>query len=347
MNCPQPNRHRAPGATIQEILAIASGRWVDVLSSVGIPRECLTGRRGRPCPRCGGRDRFAPMPDFERRGAVLCRHCHHGSTEPRSGDGLATLRWWLGCSTPEALRWLRRFLGINQKWDIRRPSVERRLSLPDVSCGIDWSEIVSGFTREMRPRWLDRVAELLGLPSEPLMRLGVGWSSEHQATTWPMRDDRGEVIGVRLRCPRTGKKWALRGSRAGLFFDPTVLEHISTGRAWIAEGPTDTAALISLGLEAVGVPSTGCGAELLCALGRRMCVREWVLVADSDGPGRAGAERLAESLLVIAPVRIITPGDVKDARAWVLSGADRAAFQREAMRAPIVRLKLKGATFHG
>lgn len=331
---------------VPEIMAMASGRWEEILASAGIPRECLAGRNGRPCPRCGGRDRFAPMPDLERRGAVLCRNCHNGSTEPRCGDGLATLRWWLGCSIPEALQWLRGFLGIDGQWAPKRPPVERRLVIADSSGGIDWDSIARDRVRSMRPEWLVRAADLLGLPPEPLARLGTGWDAAHRATSWPMRDADGRAIGIRLRCPRTGRKWALRGSRAGLFFDVAMLERVPVERVWIAEGPTDTAAILSIGLDAVGVPSAGGGSDLLRAVGVKLGVREAVLVADADGPGRAGAERLAESLVAVAPVRIVAPVGAKDARAWVLAGAGADAFEAEALRAPVRRLILKGVS-HG
>lgn len=341
-------KHNAKAITnshlsIADLRDITSGRWLEILVAAGIPRESLVGRAGRPCPRCGGHDRFAPMPDLEQRGAVLCRHCHNGSTEPRCGDGIATLGWWLGVSTGEVLDWLHGFLGLKRSWVPKRPPFERRLELSrPADSSLDWNVIARRYAQAMKPRWLRRAAELLGLPTEPLAQLQVGWNAQSRATTWPMRDTRGQAIGVRLRCPRTGRKWAERGSRAGLFFAPELLSNSPVECVWIAEGPTDTAAMISIGLKAVGVPSAGGGAELLRALGTKLRVGRWVVVADADGAGRTGAERLAESLLLVAPVRIITPVMVKDARAWVHAGASSATFWAEAERASERRLAMKG-----
>lgn len=334
--------------TIEELLAMARGRWPEILADAGMPADALAGRAGRPCPRCGGRDRFAPMPDLIERGAVLCRGCFHSGTDPRAGDGLATLRWWLGCDVAEALRWLRGWLGISPSdpAPVRRP-VERRLSLPVQSDASErWACLAGEYSRAMRPDWLRRAADLLGLPVDPLLRLGVGWAAERRATSWPMRDSVSRVIGLRLRCPRTARKWAVKGSRAGLFYDPALLSIDRPRRLWVPEGPTDTAALLSIGLDAAGVPSAGCGADLLIGVARSIRPGEIVIVADADGPGRDGAERLAEALLIVAPVRVIAPERAKDARAWIVAGAGRGAFDAAADASPVRRLDIEGVN-HG
>lgn len=331
--------------TIDALLAMARGRWFEILAEAGIPSDALDGRRGRPCPRCGGRDRFAPLPDLATRGAVLCRRCFHAGTDPRPGDGIATLRWWLCCDVAEALRWLRSWLGVGagDPDPMGRP-VERRLMIPGRSAGCDrWAELAADWSRAMRPDWRRRAAGLLGLPVGPLLRLGVGWASEYRATSWPMRDSAGQVIGVRLRCPRTARKWAVRGSRAGLFYDPGLSSIEGPSRLWLAEGPTDTAALLSIGLAAVGVPSASGGRDLVAGLCRQVRPGEAVIVADADGPGREGAERLARDLMAVVPsVRVIAPEATKDARAWVVAGADRDAFDTAADAVPARRLAVRG-----
>jgi 5S rRNA maturation endonuclease (ribonuclease M5) len=57
---------------------IAAGRELEILEQVaGIPREYLN-KKGHPCPRCGGKDRFSLID--EARGTVFCRHCFsHGN----------------------------------------------------------------------------------------------------------------------------------------------------------------------------------------------------------------------------------------------------------------------------
>jgi len=342
------SKHRNPRAKqlpeivpVPELLSMARGRWVEILTAAGVPADALADRRGRPCPKCGGRDRFSVLPDFPQRGAVMCRHCFAAGGDPRPGDGLASLRWWLGATAAEAARWLSAWLGVTPDGApvLRRP-IERRLVIPDDAGPDDrFGTMAEGWRRAMRPAWLRRAADLLGLPPEALARLGVGWAEPHRATAWPMSDAVGRVVGVRLRCPRTARKWAVRGSRAGLF----IPAGLACGGRWlfVTEGPTDTAALLSIDVAAVGLPSAGGGADLLIGLVRGVRPANVVVVADGDGPGRAGAERIAEALLPLVGVRMIEPpAGVKDCRAWVSAGASRADVMAAADAAPVQELQL-------
>lgn len=336
-------KHYTPAAA--ELLDLARGRWREILTEAGLPAELLDLRNGGPCPRCGGTDRFSALPRFDERGAVHCRRCFTKGTDPRPGDGLASIRWLMGCDSLAARRWLAGRLGLRPRLSVKaipRPAV-RRLTIPEAPAA-DWggdAERWRLWLRE-RPEWLKRTAELLGLPVEPLQRLGVGWTVEHRATAWPMRDDAGRVVGVRLRCPETGRKWAARGSRAGLFYAAGLLALERPERLFAVEGPTDAAALLSVGIEAVGVPSAGGGADLLADLCRRLQAAEVAIVADGDGPGLEGAERLAAALLPVVPaVRVTMPPEgVKDARAWVCGGADRAEIEAVIDAAPVRSLSI-------
>lgn len=338
------SKSRTNYTPVNDVLRVAHGRWPEILQAAGMPADALDSRRGRPCPRCGGKDRFSPMADLRERGAVLCRHCHNQSTEPRSGDGLATLRWWLGVSAADALRWLSCYLGVadDDCEPVMSRPVERRLAIPEQAVVHGRFRLMAEvWRRNMRPEYLSRAAALLGLPTEPLRMLRVGWSPENRATTWPMRDDADNVIGVRLRCPTTSTKWAVQGSRAGLFYDPDSLR--APIRLYVCEGPTDSAAVLSLGLDVVGVPSAGACAELLASLCRRLRPGEIVLMADGDGPGVAGMSKLADTLVIVAPVRIVSPpAGVKDARGWIVGGADRSAIESAVDRAPVSSIEIGG-----
>ncbi len=333
---------------VAELMAMARGRWIEILTAAGIPADALAGRHGRPCPRCGGRDRFSPLADVAERGALLCRHCHNAKTEPRCGDGVAALRWWLGVDAAEALKWLSGWLGIlpsYRSW-IVAPVIEPVIEVePPPIVDERWALMAEVMRRNLRPGWLSKAAAMLGLPAESLARLGVGWSVVDNATSWPMRNDVGDVIGIRLRCPRTSRKWAVKGSSAGLFYSLDLLSIERPERVLVCEGPSDTAALLSVGLDAVGVPSAGGGRDLLVALFRRLNPIEVVIVADGDGPGLLGAERIA-AVINDCVVRIISPPDgVKDARAWVCGGADGLAILRACDAAP-VRAFVQGRADH-
>lgn len=167
---------------------------------------------------------------------------------------------------------------------------------------------------------LDMMGIELGVSPYSLERLRTGWSQEHMAYTFPMRNDHNEIIGVRLRNIH-GRKWAVAGSRAGLFI-PAAL----TGKdpLLICEGPTDTAALLTLGFDALGRPSCTGGTDYLIA-GLRRRRRAVVVVADRDGPGWQGAQQLAQQIArVTSSLKVLTPVGAKDAREWVRSGVTAA-----------------------
>lgn len=341
-------KHCTPPAA--ELLDSARGRWREILTDAGLPAELLDSRNGGPCPRCGGTDRFNTLPRFEERGAVHCRHCFTKGTDPRPGDGLASIRWLMGCDSLAARRWLAGWLGLAPALSVAaipRPAV-RRLAIPEEPAA-DPARLLQdahrwGEAMRERPGWMERVAELLGLPAVPLQRLGVGWSEEHGATTWAMRNGAGRVVGVRLRCPRTGRKWAVRGSRAGLIYPPgSLFGQGEPERLVVVEGPTDTAALLAVEFPAVvGRPSCSGSEGLLVDLCRRLRPTEVAILADGDGPGLEGAERLVVELLPVVPaVRVAVPPEgVKDARAWVCGGADRAEIEAVIDAAPVRSLSI-------
>ena len=119
-----------------------------------------------------------------------------------------------------------------------------------------------------------------------------------------MRDERMAIVGIRLR-NAYGEKWAVTGGRNALFVPSAPVQK----RCYICEGPTDTAALLSLGLFAIGRPSCNEGAAMLAALLPRLGVREAVIAGDHDqdktrpdgstyNPGVDGSVRLSDKLPV-------------------------------------------------
>lgn len=177
---------------------------------------------------------------------------------------------------------------------------------------------------------LDRIGRILHLDppslrafdvgivnSDELQALGYGFAT--LAMSFPMRDAARKVVGVRLRFG-SGRKLSVRGSKNGLFFASPML---ATGPLLFAEGETDAIALTDLGFDAIGRPSCSAAVDLACRVARSSGVRDAVVVADADQPGRDGALRLARALRLRVPsVRIIEPPEgIKDARAWKVAGA--------------------------
>jgi len=179
-------------------------------------------------------------------------------------------------------------------------------------------------------RWADGLALSLGVDPDAIERLCPAYDPMQQAFAFPMRDVEGKVIGIRLRADN-GRKWAVRGSREGLFIPAGEFQ----GRELvICEGPTDTAAALTLGLPAVGRPSCQGAVDAVRALCARLRVALVTIVTDYDEPkerpdgavwrpGIEGALALGRALR--RQFRVVAP-QAKDIRQWVCNGATRAMF---------------------
>ena len=88
----------------QVVKQAASGRWPEILQSLGVHAETLTGRH-QPCPGCGGRDRFR----WDRSKEIF--FCGQGGT-PTGGDGFNLLTHVFGWTKQEALHAVADRLGI-------------------------------------------------------------------------------------------------------------------------------------------------------------------------------------------------------------------------------------------
>ena len=257
-------------------------------------------RRDEPCPICDRPDWCIVSHD----GAVaICARVAEGAVRQVGNAG-----------------WLHR---------LREPDGRQRRVSKQVTVGSpksseprpDLANLAARFRAEVEPGRLAWLARDLGVTVASLQRLGVGWCEASTAWAFPMAAPDGKVLGIRLRT-EGGRKFAVKGGRDGLFV-PADLD--GSGLLLIAEGPTDAAALLSLGLEVVGRPNCRGGEALLVALVRRLRPTEVVILADPDHPGLEGAGALAGTLAlhqrrvaVLAP-----PRGIKDARAWVRAGATR------------------------
>jgi len=174
------------------------------------------------------------------------------------------------------------------------------------------------------------LGERLGVSPESLEALEPSADYVEKAFAFPMRDGDGKVIGIRFRA-MDGQKWTLRGTSSGLFYPASMTR---CGRLCICEGPTDTAAAMTLGLMAAGRASCSDGGEMLNRLIERTGAFEAVIISDNDGekldtfgnriePGLSGALRLSEQLVVRSKI-VIPPA--KDIRAWVVSNGTRQMF---------------------
>ncbi|KAA1258363.1 Zinc-binding domain of primase-helicase [Rubripirellula obstinata] len=319
--------------SVAELKSLAAGRWFDILIAAGIDADKLNGK-GHPCPKCGGRDRFAAFPNINGRGAVHCRHCFTKGSSPSPGDGLATLQWILGLDFRATLGWLADWLGVKSESQskprpIARRTVtsERGTNAEPLEPSIDFDDLAKQFFCEMSRERRESLAKKLQVEPRTLVRLRVGYSEADQATTWPMVDSGGRCIGLRLR-GHDGDKWSYRGGRGGLFVPDGIATKIP--RLFICEGPSDAAAMLSIGLPAIGRPSCQGAMPATVNFVRRIGCHDVAIVADHDEAGRNGATRLARLLVTVAnTVRIITPGNPgDDARKFIAGGGTPGHFDQ-------------------
>lgn len=234
-----------------------------------------------------------------------------------------------------------------------RPIGPRRMAIAEPKpVRQDWALLARRFQTALNPERLQRLARDLGLSIASLQRLGIGWAWKADLSdtgtrcrsegcwTFPMRHPAGAVLGIRLRTPE-GFKYALEGSRDGLFLPQDPPE---TDTLWITEGPTDCAALLDLGLSAVGRSCCRSGGPLLIDGVRQRHYRSVVIVADGDRPGQAGAQALATLLaLHVRQLKILTPPPgLKDARAWKAAGATASDLHAALVAAPLWKLNFSG-----
>lgn len=130
-----------------------------------------------------------------------------------------------------------------------------------------------------------------------------------------MKDFREQHIGIRYR-DTSGKKWAEKGSRQGLFvpFDDPQPD------LYITEGPTDCAAMLSMGLFAIGKASAMQGPEEIVKFIQKNRIRRVIVIADNDTAGLNGAKKLID----VCPVpccELVLPA--KDAREFYRNGGTR------------------------
>lgn len=180
---------------------------------------------------------------------------------------------------------------------------------------INVAAILNDWKRNPANHQLDRFARYLGVHQASLTQLGCVHAPNYSTWAFPMRDGFGNYTGIRLRNER-GEKWAVKGSHQGIFLPDATVQ----ATAMLCEGPTDTAAALSIGFYAVGRPSCSGGMRDVRVAFQRLGVRRAVIVADNDDPGLRGADMLARQLPIPTCVLVLP---CKDVRQFVNDGATK------------------------
>jgi hypothetical protein len=242
-----------------------------------------------------------------------------------SADGV-----WAVCMRVQSDKPTRNGGFLHRLKDAPPPPMRRVAPPPPRPKLLDMGAYHAALRKRWTPEQLGEWGEVLGVWEFALDALQPAWDPAAGAVAFPMRDGEGKITGIRLRAA-DGRKWAVRGGTDGLFYDPGMgpVQDLV-----VCEGPTDTAAALSLQLPAVGRPSCLGAVEELKALCFRLRVRSLTIVADHDEPhqredgsiwfpGMEGAVKLIGQMKRMA--RIVQP-PAKDLRQWFREGATREQF---------------------
>lgn len=245
-------------------------------------------KKHKRCPVCGKPDWCLYSPDGR---AAICARISEGSVK-RCGDA----------------GWLHIFQS-NEK--LRR-FAQNTIPAFEGSGGNSaaaFEKLAGLFQKRLTDSHLQRLSSSIGVSADSLKRLGTGFDG--RTYTFPMFNENRKIIGIRRRF-LNGKKIAVKGSRNGLFV-PEGLGH--SGKLIICEGPTDTAAALDLGFDAIGRPNCDSRIEMTVKFAQGRSV---TIIADNDTPGIEGAKKLLKRLRFCCPaVKIVVPPDgIKDLREW-------------------------------
>ena len=269
--------------------------------------------RKEPCPICHKTDWCS----ISNNGEVCVCHRVESDRPTKSGYG------WIHRLRDEPKS---KFGGQGEQWKFRRHPIPLQPEPKNNPAAAEYFAALP--TGDSQERICARLERELGLPKAMLEMHDVRWDSRANAAAFPMRNADGEVTGIRYRRLATGRKWALKGSKDGLFYIPEYIP--ITDEIVVCEGPTDMLAAASVGLNAVGRSSCMTGAALLREFLRSHRVKRVTIIGDNDKPhdrpdgswwrpGLDGAGRLARDLRVSARI-VLPPPHIKDTREWYRSG---------------------------
>jgi hypothetical protein len=134
----------------------------------------------RPCPVCTKPDWCMYASPEDSPTAVICARVESPKRCGESG-------------------WLHVLRNDGPTWTPWRRSIRvavRMMSEP-VNGKVDFAKLAADSRQGVKPEALDKLAVSLGVSIESLRRLGVGWSAQHRAWSFPMSNAAGGVLGIR------------------------------------------------------------------------------------------------------------------------------------------------------
>lgn len=237
---------------------------------------------------------------------------------------------------------------------LSEPLPVRDLPKPKPTRRRDWSPEVKAMNEHPKAgAERERLSAELGVSvgSLELLEVGLGFDDQQRFSAWPERDIQWRPIGIKRRFT-DGSKYYIPGGTSGLYMAREW--YMAAGPIFLPEGGSDTAALLTMGLCAVGRPSNIGGVTRLAGLLSNIGNRPIVVLGENDSkpekrgqektkascplrckgcslcfPGRYGMlateERLSKAIK--RPVYHRMVSGAKDVRGWLIkNGADRLEF---------------------
>jgi len=230
------------------------GKWYEVLSTLGIPKEFLQKKNG-PCPLCGGKDRYA-WTNFNNDGVYICRHCGNG-------NGWTLLQKYNNWTFPQAAEAVEPLVGIlkieGNKTD-EPPAYDPRPALVKVakaSKKLTWD---SEQMKYLRSRGFDEIPE--GIKQGDLQY----WQDGKCVGTFPtivslIQDFEGKGVSYHLTYTKDGKKADLKPARKIMKPIGTI-----TGAAIRLHPDFEDRICIAEGIESAYAAHKDCGLPAFSAL---------------------------------------------------------------------------------
>ncbi|MEQ1827975.1 MAG: phage/plasmid primase, P4 family, partial [Pirellula sp.] len=249
-----------------------------------------------PCPKCGGKDRFKVMKDFDQSGGVICNQCGKFS------DGLATIQWFINTNFLDALAKVAQCVGVEP--DKLHTSHQSHKSQTDPAKNLHFHDVfpltIASIWAATKPPIAPESLQIVGaryatyrrqypvfaLPAIGKDNTPYGYFIAHAT---------GKTLPIFERGNKEPTEWRksklTSGSQAG-WIGPTQSDSIDI--IWKTEGPSDLLALLTLGL----LPNHSACTNLF-GCGEDPASNPWMLdrfkekivyvIHDCDQPGQSGS----------------------------------------------------------
>lgn len=169
------------------------------------------------------------------------------------------------------------------------------------------------------PALVELLADQLGVSADALNRIGLGLDPTTGTWIFPEYDENHQLIGMLHRYP-DGFKCCVTGehSHRGLTLD--LMSEFTDAPIIVVEGPTDTAAALTLGCQAIGRSSANANFDKVKAITEGHTV---LVVGENDGG--VGVSSVSALVLQLKDTcksvsSVLPPPEYKDLRQWVASG---------------------------